>query len=500
LAACAFFILLALPLIPYAGIQQDEALFANPFYESTIRDYRVVIFHRTIPLMVMSYVGTLKSLIYWPILSFFGTSVWSVRLPVVLCGALTVWFLYKLLRGKRGVLAAFLLATDATFLTTNTFDWGPVALEHLLLVTGLWLISIRSGWGFFFLGLALWNKATFVWALSGVLVAGFVVFLPEIRREFSSRKAAIALTAFLAGTLPFLLYNVRRPAATVQQNVKLDPQSVPAKFQHVRYALNGEAVYGYIVTEEWAGNAKTPARWDGRASVWLRDKIGERRRGWLGWAFLFCLAAAPLWWRDKSARFALVFLPVAWILMALTRDAGGAVHHTVLLWPMPHMFIAATLSRVRWGWIAAGVLCVANLLALNQQYAQLAKYGATGNWTDALFALRSELQQIPARRFYVSDWGIVNGVRLLSGGKLPIEDGGAPIANDPPDTAAILPMIDPEIVWVGHVPEREEFKGRRKRLEYVARTAGFQKEMIQIINDSNGRPVFEVFRFRAPRL
>ncbi len=75
---------------------------------------------------------------------WFGSSVWVVRLPVALTGAITVFIFYHLIRGieSRGAAVAacagaFLLATDPVFLLTNTFDWGPVALEHVLLVTVL---------------------------------------------------------------------------------------------------------------------------------------------------------------------------------------------------------------------------------------------------------------------------------------------------------------------------------------------------------------------------
>ncbi len=213
------FILLSLSLIPYAGIQEDEALFSIPFFQPTAREFRVRVFHHTIPIMVMTYVGTLKTWIYWPLIRWFGSSVWSVRVPVALTGALTVFIFYYLIRriqltqDRPGALfaasaGALLLATDPVFLLTNTFDWGPVALEHFLLVTGCFLLfrfatNPSQKWflplGFFCFGLALWNKALFVWALSGLIAATIAVFWPEVRRSLTPRNAATAAAAFSMG-------------------------------------------------------------------------------------------------------------------------------------------------------------------------------------------------------------------------------------------------------------------------------------------------------------
>ena len=146
--SCCITILAGCALLPYAGIQMDESLFAGPYYQPAAREFRLRLLHHDIPLMVMTYIGTLKTLLYWPLFAIFGPgflahplqAAWVLRLPTVLAGAATVFIFYYLAERSAGrrtaVIAAILLASDPTFLLTNTFDWGPVALEHLLLVTG----------------------------------------------------------------------------------------------------------------------------------------------------------------------------------------------------------------------------------------------------------------------------------------------------------------------------------------------------------------------------
>ena len=197
-------------MISYGGIQEDEALFSIPFYSALPREYKIRVWQHDIPLMVMSYVGALKTWIYWPLVHWFGPSVWTVRLPVALTGAVTVFLFYHLILNSGGPRPAFaaafgalLLATDPVFVLTNTYDWGPVALEHLLLVGGcLFTAAVleestekacrgraRTGtmFGFLCFGLALWNKALFVWALSGLTVAAVTVLWREIKTCLTPR-------------------------------------------------------------------------------------------------------------------------------------------------------------------------------------------------------------------------------------------------------------------------------------------------------------------------
>ena len=206
LAACSLFLLLAILVIPYAGIQADEALFTAPLFPHINNHLRLPLLPHHVPLMVMTYIGSLKTLLYWPIFRILGANPWTLRLPVVLLGAITIFVFFRLANASGGARAAaigaFLLATDPVFLLTDTFDWGPVALEHVFLVTGCWFVyrfGSKAGpddgrdariWnlaaGFFCWGLALWNKAIFIWALSGLIAGGVLVFWPEIKRSLET--------------------------------------------------------------------------------------------------------------------------------------------------------------------------------------------------------------------------------------------------------------------------------------------------------------------------
>ena len=73
--SCCLTLIIGFILIPYAGIQMDEALFAGPYYHSVPREFRIRLFHHDIPLMVMTYIGTLKTLLFWPLIAAFRSGL-----------------------------------------------------------------------------------------------------------------------------------------------------------------------------------------------------------------------------------------------------------------------------------------------------------------------------------------------------------------------------------------------------------------------------------------
>lgn len=471
--------------------------------------------------MVMTYIGTLKTLLFWPLFAIFGggfeahplLAAWVMRLPTVLAGALTVFIFYYLARRSAGdraaPIAALLLGSDPTFLLTNTFDWGPVALEHLLLVTGcLFLVKYAQDrvprdlpLGFFFLGLALWNKAVFVWALAGLICATVSILGRQVSKMITRRHLATAAAGFLLGSLPFVIYNAHRRGETFRSSGHLEPRAALAKFLHVRSALGGYGLFGYLVLEDFADNPKAPVSVGERAAVFIREHLGEHRKNGMEYAAALALLAVPLWWRSRAARFCLMFTAVAWFFMASTRDAGASLHHTVLLWPFPQLFVAIAISALPWRWLAGSItalLVILNLLVLNQYIFQFERNGAAGPFSDAIYPLSADLSDSPGQTVYVLDWGIQFPLDVLHNGRLHMAGAQEPFMTDTPSEwdrqAAARMFADRTGVFVAHTEKRENFTGVRGRFDLAAADAGCHEDSLRTVPDSNGRPVFEVFK------
>lgn len=478
--------------------------------------------------MLMTYLGALKSWIYAPLFRLWPPSVLSLRIPMVLLAALTVWLFYLLLRRvsheRAAVIGCVLLATDSSYLLTSVFDWGPVVLQHLCLVAGVLLLaafaakqSHRALFGACLLfGIGAWDKALFFWLLGGLGVALLAVYPREILRLCTFRRAALALCAFLIGALPLVVYNLNRDhrLATFHSNASFTADELGSKAHLARLSIEGTALFGWMVRENHeVENPRAPATALERASTWLSESTGHQRRGLLGWAFLFSLPLGLLMafrhgWKGevRVMAAALVFIAVAWLQMALTKNAGGAVHHAVLLWPAPHLVIALALGgigRLPRGAVpaaaATALLAASSLLVTNQYYAQIARNGGALNWTDAVHPLADLARRTPARSIYVTDWGIFDTLRLLGRGSMPLIVATHPIAKpelDDADRRDVAAWFEtPGHLFIGHTDNNEFFSGCRKNLLHTAALAGFRRELLATVPDRNGKPVFEVFRF-----
>jgi len=194
--------------------------------------------------------------------------------------------------------------------------------------------------------------------------------------------------------------------------------------------------------------------------------------------------------------------------MAVTVNAGGSVHHAILIWPLPEFVIAVSFASASRRLGRAGVPAVAAFLALmtitgllvtNEYYTRMMRNGGGINWTDAIFRLSDYMKTTNAKFVFSVDWGIMDSLRMLNRGKLPLAVGTDPISkpelNDA-DREYLGEMIGkPEHVFLNHTKDFEFMEGVNAKLVKYAEDAGYRRIVEAVIPDSNGRPVYEVYRF-----
>jgi len=520
LAACAFFFLAAQPFLPLLGVENDEATFVSAFlsprFGSTIR-----IGHFRPTIMLMPYLGTLKAWIYRPIFAMFRPGVWSLREPALAAGAASVWLFFLLLRRIAGARAAVigcgLLAVDSIYLLTASFDWGPVALQHLLVVGGMLLLVrfYQEGGapvlasGFFCLGLAMWDKALAVWMLSAISIAALAVFPRQIWRAVTPRRVGIAVAGFTLGALPLIVYNANEHFATFRGQ-SYDASEIAPKARLLLNTARGDGLFDWLVNDDWRTTAgRQPETGLEKASSGIANLAGNPRRNLLLYAFALALLLAPLarGAERRAMLFALIIMAVEWIQMAVTAGAGLSMHHTILLWPLPQLvvgvsFAAASRRLGRAGLpVAAGILAVtmaSGALQINEYYRNAWRNGGSQDWTDAVYPLAEYAKSLRTDRIYCADWGILDSLRLLDDGALPLEEIFTAIPADA--GSADMPRIRaalgaPGRVFLAHAKGFEVFAGRDEKLRRAAETAGYGRETIAVISDSFGHPAYEAYRF-----
>ncbi len=480
--------ILALILIPWTGLESDESVFGQAIFGGLPRDFTISLFHHHFPLMIYYYAGSLKGLLLWPVLHLFGANIWSIRLPVALAGAVCVALTYdfasRIANRTVAIIAAFLLATDPLFIITNTLDWGPVAIEHLCLMAALALLARgRLQLASFILGLALWNKAVFVWALSGLIVGSLLAYWPVIRSHIPNARAVRQCAAlFLLGSMPLLVYNIRRPAASLRSNVHMSFAGFSDKMTSLHYTLDGSDLFGVV------------AGMDG-----VTGHTGPRFHDLFLPALLISIAITA--WRFRSpelrpARFALGFCAGSFFLIALTRYAGPA-HHLVLMYPMPHILVATAIGSLparRFLPLALAVLLIgANLLVFDTYIVQLKRSGPYGLFTDAISPLAASLHE-GVDHVYPIDVGLWENTWLLHEGKLQVQP--LFVLSQPPDSIQDA-LRDPQAIFPDHIPGQEYLAGAAARLDEIARPLGLRRVTLRTISDSKGRPRIDVYGYRS---
>jgi len=440
------------------GVQADEAMFASVLFEAKASPVTVRLIFGKFPAMCYPYIGTLKTGIFAVVWRFFEPSAATVHLPALMIGALSIYIFTRLLqRLQQPIWAAVLLATDATYLMTTRSDWGPVALQHLLAVAGTYAgvryaQTMQLKWvaaaGFLF-GLGFWDKITFLWILFA-LAAGVVTTARHLIRPL---PVAVLAVFFGLGCYPLLVYNYKTGGGSFNGNVALDSDPVWRKVELFWHCLGNEDIFA--VGGEHALPAVEPA--GPIAAALSRLDLTFPLFPWL---FAAGVLGAPWFWRSPLYRFSLTGLIAGYTYMFLLKNAGTGPHHTVLLWPLPHL-IAASLPLRRW----IVVLVVgANLLQINHFYAQFLRREVSVKFSDATTALAARLKGDP-RPYYILDWGIYESIHLLNQGKNDLRIGRGP-----------------DVRLISHVPH----------LTFFPTDVNSIPE--ETITDSAGRPVFLISR------
>lgn len=515
--ASIFFFLTGQPFTTSLGIQNDEALFATPVFAPQAALYSLHIGRFQIPYMLMSYLGCLKTLLYRPIFRLFGTGTYALREPVLIIGAASVWLFFLALRRMAGLRAACigccLLAADSLYLLTTCFDWGPVALQHLLVVGGVFLLlrfyqtksSPCLAAGFFLLGLALWDKALAIWMLSGMGVAGILIFPREIWAVTGLRRALISVAALALGALPLISYNVHTNLATLRENSHWDASELPHKIHILAETARGGILLGYFNAEDRDTPApQRAAGWLQKTSAAVADIDGDASSDWMLYAFFAAVLLAPLAGRNgiRAVAFLLIAMAIAWVQMAVNPGTGGSAHHAILLWPWPQAVIAISLAGIsrrmqRFGIPAViavvALVCASCLLVTNEYYAKMVRNGGVPTWSVAVFPLAELLHHTGAAHVFCTDWGIFGPVMLLNRNRPPVMNGGG-MEKDPADLKWAL--SDPTNIFVGHTKEAEAFVGVNEKLIEAAEKLGYRQQIIRVIADGFGRNVFTVYRLQ----
>ncbi len=511
----------------YPGVHYDETLFVFASYPRIpgSSHFQIDFLGRPFTVMLMPYVGGLKGWVYRVILHVAPGSAATLRVPVLLFGAISIFLLYQLARRTLGtvaaLVAAWLTATDPTYLFTTRLDWGPVVIQRLCLVLGCFLIvrwhQEKQGRfafaAFFVFGVGLFVKVSFHWLLVGLGVASLIVFPRELWRGIRTRTLTLAIAGSLLGAYPFLYYRWLQPAAETSLGVTFEtnPQKFLEKYWMLKRSFDGTVLQGWICQLS-AEQVADPPDAVARVLYGLGDFQGRLRPSWFLPALLASFLLLPLSLRSRygpAILFSLVFCVTAWVQMFVI-EAGGSVHHVVLMYPFPHLFVAATVAFLHEGIASrisrraaapatvaiAGLLVAGNVASTAHQYGQILRYGSDTVWSDAIYPLSEYLNAQSAAQVVVIDWGIGSQLRFLSNNKM--QQTGVPnVTGDAAEATAVLEdWIDkPNILYVAYASDEIcPFPRAHELFREMVASRGYELRLERGFADRNGRPIFHVYR------
>jgi hypothetical protein len=512
IAVAVAFVAAGMLFVPRLGIEADEAIVANGLYDHGSAWYSWNIAGAEVPVMLISYLGAVKTWFYKGLFIFAAPRPIVLRLPMLIFAAGTLWLFFELLDRTIGRRAAWigtlLLATDTSYLLLNMADYGPVTLQFVFKLAAMVLLvrfhqntnKKDLAWAFILLGLGMWDKALFAWVLFGLAIATIAVFPQELRKHFNPANIAVAALAMLGGALPLVIYNIARPFETLRSNAHLGRTELPHKADILEQTMDGYVMFGFLTAGEPGPQPGDPKHWYQSLSLAVSRWTGRPHRNAMLVAAIASMLSIVFLWKSQARKpilFGLIVCAATWLPMVVTAGAGGAAHHAILLWPFQLLPIAAVLARIPAAPAAlvTALLCGSNVAVTNQYYADLIGNGPTVRWTDAMDPLDRYLTDLHARQIVAADWGFMETMNLLSKGSLPI------VYADTGSDESLNPLLsDPLNVFVAHTGGAAFHPQERAALEDLARREQYEEEPLTTIYDRNGRPTFDVFRFRKLHL
>lgn len=494
----------ALLFIPFVGFNADEVMFLSPLFPPHWSAFWWDTAFGRVPLMLMPYLGATKSLAYSLLVPWVPPSPVVVRLPAVLLSCVTLCLFLRLVtrvaNRRTAIVATALLAADTTFVLCTSLDWAPAAVQLFgwILLASLAVRAAERPTAACLAGIGLlsgflvWNKVVFLFSLAGALVAAGIVFRDRLRR-LSLRALLILVCAFCVGSLPLAFYNVSSEMGTWRARETLQDYDAGFKIKATVRTLDGSIFNGYLFAESPPEASAAP----GVAGL-------LPRRGLLAAALLLSALLLPWAAADKGGRRLLHF---AWMAILFTflsmlpfRNAGAGPQHIVLLYPLPHLIVAATFVPLLdvAGWrrrlgilVLAAVLCAGGLLTAVYRL-QMSENGLTVYWTDAIYGLDRTLREQQVTDVVAADWGIEEPLAALSNGRIAV------VPEDRIVPAALRENARKNFRIVTHAAASTLFPRRFEALQESARAAGVGLSPAGNVSDGRGRVMFEIFAIAAP--
>lgn len=250
--------------INYPGLHYDELAFTNAalgIIDNTFIVERI----GNIPIYICTYIGALKAYLYYPIFSWFGISAMSIRLPMILLTATSMFVLFYAVNAafgrKTAWVALILLMVCPSIMAHTRTDNGPPAISYFISTlcfyftfkfyttrkTAFLAVLYCTCW------VGIYYNIKFIWFINSLFFALPFLYIETIRQRIKSKEVGVLCKSFFFGVMvysPFFIYML-----IISRQYPLTAQTLQSmrKFKHLINVIQGDAYYNFAI-----GAIKTP--------------------------------------------------------------------------------------------------------------------------------------------------------------------------------------------------------------------------------------------------
>lgn len=505
------------------GLQYDESIFAAQavnFIRGTsnaeplqITPSVIHLFGRPLPVMTMSYIGPVKTLLHIPIFALFGISATTVRLAPILvmlcCFPLMLYLCKQLFNSTVAFTAVALIALDPSFVFYLTRDFTPAALQVFLKLVALVFFTLwwkRTTMWFFFagmfsLGVGVLHRVDFLWVVGGIALAAGLTLRKGLRRRMTLKTTAGGFLAFCIGALPMIVFNIVTGGFTFAPHlqkvsgellefsminflgVRVKQLLTMLNGEHLARLFTGESIETgvvMIVVPAIFGITTVGTIW-----LLLAKKLNGLRTATIGlWIFILSV-----------------------LVVSCFSPTVLAERHLLVLYPMIHVSVAVFLAAIIAAFPLArkihvekgGILVIllANFIAVSSINSRLETTGGVDSWSDAIYDLSDYLEQ-KAKPVAAMDWGFTNNLIVLTKGTLAIDRVYADVWKKIDLQKRLEETLNDTTLYLFHAEEFSVFPSLHETFLRAASSRGYTVRLDKEFFQKDGRTIYLIYRLEHP--
>lgn len=512
------FLFLSSWYISLPGLNYDESLCAapavnfvvdNPNSEPTqINPSVIYLFGRPIPMMLMTYIGPVKTILYIPIFWILDVSVFTVRLlPLIimfLCFPLAYYLFKEIFNREVAIFTVFLMSVDPSIVFYLTRDVGPATLQVFFKLLALmffikWWESKKNIFlylGFFVLGLGVTHKVDFLWVIVGMIVPVTIFYFCKLKERLNIKVLMFSGLFFAIGAFPIILFNIYTGGYTFSP---MTDKFLSSKLPSDAYFLSNLITRASQIIEIHNGNFI--------AFLFCEKNVYHGFWKYIHLIFLSVSIFIILFYliiKTKPKNFLNILAIVVYILIVTIETCFSPTvlsgHHLLALTPFITVVIVYAILSMKYLKNAAKYF-VLIFLMIYLLYSTIRinvifeETGGAGHWSNSVYELNDYLKK-ENKTIGALDWGYTNNLIVLSKSQLKIKRLYTSVWKNVDVNNYMKENLSDSIIYLVYSEKYTTFPVVKNVFFETAKEAGYDIILEKEFYQGSGEVVHRVFKLK----